>query len=54
LEKERLQASVIQWTSIVHGLQQGLTSAKLMDQNGPGAEKIIIQNGGKSMTLVLD
>jgi len=54
-QKEALQIKVKQWVSIVHGLTTAEPMASAESRNNVGGnEKIVVQNGGKSVTLTLD
>jgi hypothetical protein len=53
--KETLQIKVDQWVSIVRGLTTVESMASTDPKNSVGSsEKIVVQNGGKSVTLTLD
>jgi len=53
-DKSALQIKVDRWMSIVHGLTVSSTATGQSDPVDNNKEKIVIQNGGKSLTLVLD
>ena len=53
--KDALESKVSKWTSIVRGLTIGSTSRPAtMTEDTEASNEIVIQNGGKSMTLTLD